>query len=152
MDESERLIKAAAFLPDKDKHPPLMRIETMLVDLAHTLQSFNPDVIVIEVPSSHVNKKRHKGGGAGLAIYGLAVGHIRRECLAFVAGTDKQLIDVDSQDWTQGTTKYHRQGIVACQFPQYIPSEDPGGDVADAIALGVWYLTMRKVAMIRGAG
>lgn len=150
LDERERLIKAAVFQPNKRNDLPLVRIDTMCADLGNTLQTFAPDTIVMEIPSQHVNKGRHTGGGAGLATYGLAVGHYRQELRSYCDGTDKTLVCVEPETWTNGRNKRHRIEWVERIYPQYSIEVDPGGDIADAIALGVWWLREIRASMVRG--
>ena len=93
--------------------------------------------VIIEVPSGHVGRNRHKGGGAGLSLYGVAVGYVI--AIADQIGTVHL---VNETEWTGGTPKDQRVGLIKATTPEYRPhaDRDPGGDIADAIALGQWWL------------
>ena len=52
------------------------RILTMCQELEMLIDEHRPELVVIEVTSGHVGTRRHKGRGAGLGVYGMAVGAI----------------------------------------------------------------------------
>lgn len=99
---------------------------------------------VIEIPSGKVGA-RHGGGGAGLAVYGMAVGIL----LGFVNSSlcGGKADTVTETVWTRGVPKAKRRQLIAAQFPMYrrIMSRDSGGDVSDAIGLGQWWFHDRKL-------
>ena len=79
----ERLIRAGLLLPDKQKNPSELRIAAMCRSLWDLLNHWQPRDIVIEWTSGKV-QRRHKGGGAGLAVHGAATGAIWREVVAWL--------------------------------------------------------------------
>lgn len=93
--------------------------------------------VVIETTSGKVNRHRHKGGGAGLAIHGWAVGYILKLCDLLLEPI--HVHRVTENDWTRGISKARRQLIVSQITSDYMKAKDPGGDVSDAIALGRWW-------------
>jgi hypothetical protein len=95
--------------------------------------------VVIEITSGKVARRaRGKGhNGAGLSVYGMAVGYLWREC---VAALGESVSTVEENVWTAGVPKDRRARHIATLFPAYRRAKDPGGDVADAIGLGRWYL------------
>ena len=93
-----------------------------------------PPVVVIELPSSR-KMERHKGGGAGLANYGMLVGHVRQICMSLVGN----VVSVKSDYWTGGRSKEKRYKN-ACRYYKSLPKiKDPGYDVSDAVSLLVWW-------------
>lgn len=122
-----------------------------IVEICSALRQFvaevRPEAIVIEVPSGHVGR-RHGGGGAGLATYGVAVGAIWRE----LWGAAPIVEAVTEAEWTGGVAKERRALFMAQRFSNYRPDGDTGLDAADAIGLGDWYLAHRKVRAAVKAG
>lgn len=96
---------------------------------------------VIEVPSGKVNRGRHKGGGAGLSVYGVAVGYL----LGRLANLDVDVRMILENDWTRGIAKADRQASVAARHRSYERANDPGADVSDAIALGEWWMVEQQL-------
>lgn len=145
MGAREKLIQAGLLLPDKQSTAPEFRIHRMCEDLRNLLDEMQPAVIVIEFTSGKVGRKRHHGGGAGLAIHGAATGALWRECLAWrrALPAEQQLeVKVElilENTWCRSITKKKRIDAVSAAFPQYDPEKDRGGDVADAIGLASWY-------------
>lgn len=149
MGAREQLIQAGLLLPDKQSTAPEFRIHRMCEDLRNLLDELQPAVIVIEWTSGKVGRKRHGGQGAGLAIYGISVGSLWREVLAWrrALPAEQQLeVKVElvlENVWTRGIPKRKRIEAVSAAFPQYNPEQDRGGDVADAIGLACFYLRER---------
>jgi len=145
MGARKQLIQAGLLLPDKQSTAPEFRIHRMCEDLRNLLDEVQPAVILIEWTSGKVGKKRHGGQGAGLAIYGISVGSLWREVLAWrrALPAEQQLeVKVElilENTWCRSVTKRKRIDAVSMAFPQYNPEKDRGGDIADAIGLNVWY-------------
>ena len=147
---------------DGDKEPT-DRILTMCHELRDLVEECRPDLIAIEVTSGHVGRKRHKGGGAGLATYGMAVGglYVYATVLAEERILDlwpeERMFDVwpvKENTWTGTRSKGERRAEVAMKVPRYKDAfaQDRGGDVADAIGIGWWALAeiaMRKAVSQR---
>lgn len=149
----ERLVEAGLLLPDKTTAPSEFRINSMCRDLWLLLNEHRPKVILVEWTSGKLNARRHQGSGQGLAVHGAATGALWRECLAWRRSPrakqqlEVKVILVRENDWTRGVPKQDRIRAVANMFPIYKPTNDGGGDIADAIALSVWYLHERIVRL-----
>ena len=90
---------------------------------------------IIEIPSGKVNLARHHGGGAGLSVYGMAVGVVWH--MLYLNSTP---IPVTEIEWTGGFSKEKRAAIAKKIYPQYDPAQDKGNDISDAIALALWWI------------
>jgi len=154
MRKPEQLVKAGLLLPDKQTAPSALRINTMCCSLWTLLNYYQPKTILIEWTSGKVGRKRHGGGGAGLAIHGAATGALWREVLAWLRWQPPQnqletkVQSVRENDWTRQVPKADRQAAIAQMFPAYNIKEDPGGDIADAIGLAVWYMRENKLRAV----
>lgn len=134
-----------------------VRIDSLCGQIHRLLDAWKPVDVVIEVTSGHVNKGRHKGSGAGLGIYGMTVGELHRECVWWArAGARGQCYPnvhrVEENLWTGGRPKIESRGskvsrviVARGMFPQYDPSRDIGGDLADAALLNCWFQSRRKL-------
>jgi len=151
----EQLIQAGLLLPDKQSTAPEFRIHRMCEDLRNLLDEIQPAVILIEWTSGKVGKKRHGGGGAGLAIHGAATGALWREVLAWrrALPAEQQLavkVELTLENvWTRGVPKKKRIDAVNVAFPQYDPEKDRGGDIGDAIGLAIWYQREQTVRLVK---
>ncbi len=129
-----RLVSCGKLLPcAKNKDDAFERIFDLCAQVKGLCITHAPGVAVIEWTSGKVGL-RHKGRGAGLAIYGAAVGAIAGAVHAY----NCEFAPVKENDWIKGRSKRTRQ-IEALQFKEYNPKEDRGYDVSDAIALGLWW-------------
>jgi len=133
-------IHEAGLLKPKKNYAAIDRIQEMAYDLQQLVEEFQPGAAVLEIPSKHVGK-RHNGKGAGLAIYGVAVGYL----LAVTTSLVDHVLPVDAQEWTASGKKSDRVAVVKSLYPQYDPDGDPGSDVADAVSLGLWYLNRERM-------
>jgi hypothetical protein len=142
------LIDAGYLQPPKREAPAIERIAEMVVDLRELMHELMPRNIVIEIPSGHVGN-RHLGRGAGLSIYGLAVGALWSAARAPIGGQGRRIevLTLEENAWTRGVQKNKRQMAVAMEFPQYreVISKDGGADVADAIGLGRFAIERMKI-------
>ena len=135
-DRGRLLLDDAGLLHPAASDPPLRRAEAMAREAVHLVYAAQPDVVLVEITSGKVNRHRHKGGGAGLAVYGMAVGVIWAEVRrAFPAARA-----IPENTWTRGVSKRTRATAVAAAFPRYQAAGDPGLDAADAIGLAWWYV------------
>ena len=150
MDETERLLDVGTLRPNKQSDPAEFRVSAMCGDLESILAASEPDIVVIEWTSGKVGAKRHKGRGAGLAIYGLAIGAIWRTAVSWSAQRTPlgQVVTVLENEWTAGKSKKSRSELIAMEYPRIDFSKDTGGDIADAIGLGVWFVKRWKHALI----
>jgi hypothetical protein len=97
------------------EHPPADRIDAMIDALADLLDEHKPDVVLMEVTSGKTSA-RHKGSGAGLAIYGQAVGEFRRYLLCVREQCGFDLRCIMENDWTRGTSKASRQAVIHAAY------------------------------------
>lgn len=151
MNRAECLLQAGVLLPDKIRSEPQFRIGSMCDDLRQLLTEFEPSVIIIEITSGKVGRKRHRGSGAGLAVYGMAVGGIWREAEGWLRSLPVnkrgQIHLVLENTWCRGISKEARAAAVAVMFPQYKVENDPGFDIGDSIALAAWYLREHRMRL-----
>ncbi len=145
----ESLLGDAGLITTPQKPSAYVRMVKLADDVFDLIREFNgpPMTIVVEVPSGHVNHGRHKGSGAGLSVYGMAVGYL----LGRLASLDVDVRIILENDWTRGIPKGERQASVAARYASYDPAKDPGGDVSDAIGLGEWWITEERLKTLTGA-
>jgi hypothetical protein len=156
----QQLLDAGLLLPERTRDTPAARLTAMKQDLLALLTLHKPAAIVVEWTSGKVIAGRHGGGGAGLPIYGVAVGALWQVCEQWAAemrqaGGTCAVVLVPENEWTQGRPKQRRQiggraalsrvDLIERRFPEYIPAQDPGGDVADAIGVNLWYQRKRRM-------
>jgi hypothetical protein len=98
-------------------------------------------VVLLEDCSGKMNRMR-RGGGAGIDIYGKAVGFY----WATVAKVAKVEM-ISSRVWTRGRPKGDRQDLISMQFSGegYVADDDPGGDTSDAIGMALWWFVEQKI-------
>lgn len=121
-----------------EKLPLDERIFDVTEKLTYKLEKMLHDdsVVVIETPSVRATG-RHKGGGHGLAYYGMAVGAV---WLSMVhAMGKKKVVTVDADLWIGGRTKDQLWKIAISVHPLLVRVPDPGRDLSDAIALALWW-------------
>lgn len=141
-----RLVEGGYLTPKCQDDPAIQRIEQMGADLLDLVKEQELDAVVLEITCGKVGR-RHKGGGAGLGVYGMAVGVIYGMLLALRAMTDPPvsgwgLCAVYENVWTGGVPKGRRQQGIAVMFPEYAAgfAKDPRADVADAIGVALWFM------------
>lgn len=151
MSLDERLIEAGIIREHKMRASAESRIAVMCEDLKRLLNHWRPRTILIEWPSGHVGRKRHKGAGAGLSTYGVAVGALWRTCLHWRESlplTEQQHVQVVTileNVWTGQVSKPDRVVAIASLFPEYNPAADRTGDIGDSVGLALWFIRERKV-------
>lgn len=134
-------IVEAGYLSAPARLQPIQRIVVLTSEAVRLVGEFNPAVVVIEITSGKV-AGRHQGPGghrgAGMGVYGMAVGAIFQAVRELVS-----VFPVTENDWTGGVPKGRRRRQIAAEWPQYREqfARDAGGDIADAIGLGVWFFT-----------
>lgn len=132
------IIDAFAIRP-RASLPPLERIKT-IANRLHTdvIARHHPQICVIEITSGKVNRQRH-GGGAGLGVYGMAVGYLIRSLESSGCDAGARIVPVEENLWTGGHSKEKRRRVAARLFPAYDPNKDRTADLADAICLAYWH-------------
>jgi hypothetical protein len=158
----DRLSEYGVIKPSPSKLPTNLRIDNLWARLqtllnGHTLQ--HGDQIVMEDCSAQAGRGARAGKGAGLPVYGKAVGYFwaRLDAKFDPTSHGPSLHLVEVQEWTQrringrkvAQRKEQRQAWVAYNHGSYrtiqASGQDPGGDMADAIALGEWWITEQAV-------
>ncbi len=130
-----KIIDAGLLKPRRQSHPAIIRIGDMVNDALGIIAEHDLKGGVVEITEGKVSRRHGTGGGAGLAVYGMAVG-------AFWWAMHSALgmcIATTENNWTHGVTKARRAVVVRGMFPTYRSIDDPGLDVADAIGLGLWF-------------
>ena len=154
MTNDERIVDAGV-LRVKRRAVAQVRIEVMAADLMTLLDKARPGLIIIETTSGYVNSHRHKGGGRGLAILGLAIGRLWgqaelwRHTLPLEGRSDVEVCLVEENRWIAGRTKKNRQQEVQALYPSYDPEADRGFDCSDAICLALWFLSERRLQALQ---
>jgi len=137
---AEEVGDAGYLRPERASDPAMIRCLDMGLEVEGLIQEFEPDWAIVEIPSGKVHRRlAGRSGGAGLSVYGMAVGVILGVCNWHLGR--RQLHGVTENEWTGGVPKGKRCQLLAAQFPAYAErfARDPGGDVADALGLGEWW-------------
>lgn len=149
LQECGRIKTTTDFQRNKVKHkvPAHERIEELIGDLGEVFDRFPASAeVVIEITSGKTSS-RHGGGGAGLATYGMAVGQIVRYAIERFG--ENRVHQVYENDWTRGKGgKDKRVAHCRYSYPMYakrFADIDSGGDIADAILLGEWWLNNQRI-------
>ena len=152
MADERTLIEAGRITPLDPEAEAAVRIESMAWQLRKLLDAESPAEVMIEIPSGHVGKKRHKGKGFGLSIYGMGVGMAwgtvlfwRYQAKYVRENTFVPISLVPENVWTGGVIKADRILGIKSLFPQYEPATDPEGDSADAIGVAHYVFKERRI-------
>jgi hypothetical protein len=116
------------------------RIDSLITKIADEPIS-EASEIVIEVTSGHTSN-RHGGKGAGLALYGMAVGAFYQwACTRY---GHNRVHAIEENRWIRKRSKEERQQharlLHGKVYTPQIESKDRGGDTSDAIMLGDWWI------------
>ncbi len=138
---SGMLYEAGKITPRHPDDSSWDRIMSMHADLVTLFGQLQPRVIVVEWTKGKVGK-RHKGHGAGLAVYGCGVG--AAGLAAHLWGLEHPECEVAwvlENTWSGGVPKEKRQLAIATAFPAYAPhlAGDDGGDISDGIGVADWW-------------
>lgn len=122
-----------------------------IIEMGHEIdlliRQYRPERVIIESTSAHVFKRHGKMIGSGLAVYGHAVGFIH--AVAERHELDPIVVCIDAVTWTAGRPKKERTRELQLISTRYLNAcaggSDSGGDVGDAILLGLWYLRQQEV-------
>lgn len=124
-----------------------LRIRNMTEQLRELLEwalTNNVQYVVVEVPGT-VQSTRKDGSRSGGMRYAMAVGAVLQACWGLLPPTIP-VITVEAELWTKlggqrGIKKPRRVAQLEAVDPTYDSRKDKGGDEADAIMLGVWWVT-----------
>lgn len=134
------LVNAGYLAPFRPRDTPVVRIAEMARAVEELVDEFSPAVIVVEI-STRGRRTRH----AGEVVYGMAAGAMLAAAVLFAR--DGRVATVEANLWTQGITKIRRQLLIGGLYPAYKPHlrADSGGDVGDAIGIGLWFFRTGRV-------
>lgn len=141
MQAPDVLAEAGLLLPGKTRDAAIQRIPAIAYDLASLIVEAKPATILIEV-SMTCHGRAGKAGAATLHVYGMAVGYLWAICEQRAPG---RVCTIEANTWTKGRPKDKRIDDVARLFPQYQRGRDPGGDMADAIGIGRYWLLWERL-------
>ncbi|MDZ4250356.1 MAG: hypothetical protein U0990_09735 [Candidatus Nanopelagicales bacterium] len=115
------------------------RARSIYDDAAAAIAEHSPELVLVEAPSGKV-ARRLAGHGAGLSLYGFAVGVVAGAAMSS-ANPDCDVLLIDEPLWTRNQRKTTRRASVELSVPTYceIRDQDSGMDIADAIGLGLWF-------------
>lgn len=137
--DPEIVVKGAGIITERGADV-LNRVVRIIDRIDEVIEVMEPSNVVIEVPSGKV-VARHGGGGSGLAVYGFATGAIWQVCRS--RGTSKT--QAVTEAWTGGHSKERRRKVALKAYPALADLKDPGYDISDAVALGVWWLEQQRM-------
>ena len=148
LSEKGELLEYGVWRPSR-KDDPYVRIEKMCGSMALLLDKTPVEHVVLEVTSGHVSS-RHAGTGAGLATYGVAVGAFWAWLRLMEIGLQFYSHRVYENEWTGGLPKKNYKGKYPINRHDQIVAEfklpgETSDDITDAIGLGMWWLTHRKL-------
>lgn len=113
----------------------LRAIRAIIAELIPHLRKLAPSpvLVAVEIPTGRVYAKRHKGGGRGLAIYGMAAGMVLFALEAWVG--EACVRAVTAEEWTDRGPEKRRPAIKAAYR---VATDD--GDTLDAVGIADWGL------------
>lgn len=135
-----KVLEAGLLKPDRVADPANDRIRAMVRDAAALVAEQDPSLIVIEDTTGKV-ARRHGGSGAGLAIYGKAIGWLASTCERIRPGQVRLVLE---NEWTGGAPKSRRFLHIQAMAIGLDFSGDKGGDARDAVGVGLYIA--RKIA------
>lgn len=141
-----RLVQAGPIKPACSGDGSFDRIVSMCIDLDTLFGQVQPSVILVEWTKGKVGK-RHKGLGAGLAVYGCGVGAAGLAAWRWARDhPDCRVHAILENDWTGGVPKRDRQLAIAGAYPEYAAwlAKDAGGDISDGIGLADWWIKEQR--------
>jgi len=149
----EQLLQAGVLTGDKTADPAEFRIAAQCHDLRRLLDEWQPGMVLIEWSSGHAGRRRHKGGGAGLAVYDIAIGALWQVAVAWSTSggpheRQTRVRCIEENVWACRTPKEDRIAAIAQRLRAYRPEDDPGGDIADAIGLGLWWTKQQSLVSV----
>lgn len=131
------------------------RVLAMRGELLRVLAEFVPSTVLIEMPLG-LQYTRHEQRKSGMAVWAGAAWSLWMVCVEWaglqhkVYGAEKAIVPIANTEWTRGMDKDARQALVRTNCPKYSPKDDPGRDVSDAIALGMWWCQRNQPARAEG--
>jgi Holliday junction resolvasome RuvABC endonuclease subunit len=127
-------------------HRPLWsRVGRMCDAVGELMARIEPDEVLVEVTSGMTYKARR---ASSLATLGMAQGAVW--CAVKAGGREPHV--VTEVEWTQRRKKQDRQRELGiwCDAYRAVQKRDKGGDIADAVGLGLWWLGQQRAAEVMG--
>ncbi len=140
-----RLVEAGLIEPEDKISGSFVRDMQLCDDVEAVLERMQPAVVLIEWTKGKVGK-RHKGRGAGLAVYGTGVGSVGRQC--WLWARDRRDVTVEAvleNTWSRRIDKTTRAMATEQFYPELSTVSDPGFDIHDAVGLCRWWIQERKL-------
>lgn len=146
--DGRALIDAGLLVPDRRAVERPQKRRSMVRDVLDLCSEHDPAEVVIEVPDGKVHWGKQAAAGT-LAIYGMAVGAMVQALDTWAIDAldlrgerykpERTIVEATVNTWTGSSPKAVR-GVAAANLygDIYDPQTDAGGDVADAIMLGLW--------------
>lgn len=145
MPSYSKILEAGCLMP-KSRDAAIDRVRSQCDDLAGLVADYKVTGAVIEITSGRPGTGSRRGARATLGVYGMAVGAMVCELWHLLGRA--RVTEVDEQTWTHCLPKEQRRRSIAMQFPHYakevFAGKDRGGDVSDAIGLGLWYFMQKR--------
>jgi hypothetical protein len=135
------LVDAGRLTPEKVSEADYVRRTNSLdAELRKLLHDY-PTVCIalLEIPASKQHG-RMRSRAVGLAAYGFAVGRYYATCREKL----KAVLTVRAGKWST-MPKGARANLLRLRYRQWTAEADPGGDVADALELGLWLSTQEHL-------
>lgn len=152
------IIEAGVIRPKRVVKALADRVRSVLVEVSTLLNEHRPTACVVELPGTVMYRRqlmavagstnRVAGVSKRLVMYAAAAGAVYGAMVAVSNLLPWTMIvaGVEATTWTRGKAKADRAMWLKLEYPKYDPATDPGGDVADAIELGLWWLTEQRAA------
>lgn len=147
---SRQFVEAGLCTPSDRNARSSDRVMELCDDVEALLTRLEPAVVLVEWTRGKVNDRRHRGRGAGLAVYGSGVGATLRQVWLWARDTQAygRGVTVEAiceNDWTRGVPKAARAIAIGQLYPELAAQPDPGLDMHDAVGLAEWWLRNRLV-------
>ncbi len=135
VEASDMWVNNGGLIKPKAGLQPIERVQAIVGQLWGLLESFKPQVVVVEIPGGKSHRRVKAAAGAGLSIYGMAAGAVWSTCYLHPdVGETHGLVE---SNWTPGLLKRHRPGRARILWPAYAhqAKADKGQDLADAVCM-----------------
>ncbi|MGN6367485.1 MAG: hypothetical protein ACTHN5_04415 [Phycisphaerae bacterium] len=133
----DQLLDGGLLRPKPAKLPIVARVRQFAQDLRELLEEHRPAAVVMEVSFTRHGRAHDRGGAATLGVYGFAVGYL----FHVLEASGVSIESLEATQWTGRMRKAERtERIRAMYGARYPAARDPGGDLADAIGIGRWWL------------
>jgi Holliday junction resolvasome RuvABC endonuclease subunit len=139
----EQLLDGGLIRPTPAKLGLFERVAQFAQELQAIIGEHEPEAVVFEVSLTSHGRANDRGGAATLGIYGFAVGYLYR----VLQSAGVRLDPVEAVEWTGRVKKAKRSATIAALYGRrYDAKRDRGGDLADAIGVGRWWLGRNATA------